>query len=277
MSCPASGSSASRGSSDLDREHVVARRQRASARAQSLVPRGSRDDDDHERVAAGQPPDPAHAVRERGRRARRRARRPCRAPCAARPAPAARRAAGAAAARRAPQVSSAIRPRGARRAGRSPAPTPCATSDFSRSAVPNAIEAETSTQHPRGQRALGDVVAHVGDAGARGGGGVDPADVVAELVGADLGELGARAAAGRAALARAAARAARRASTRSSASTSAVCIGPGPCDPGGAASVVMRAAAPCGLVAQVRARTPPTVSRMRSSRSSALTPSPSAS
>ena len=56
---------------------------------------------------------------------------------------------------------------------------------------------------PRRQRPLGHVQAHVGRAGARAGGGVDVAHVVADLVRAQLGELGAQADAGGAAVARA--------------------------------------------------------------------------
>ena len=55
---------------------------------------------------------------------------------------------------------------------------------------------------PGGQRALGHVQAHVRLAGARGRRGVDLAHVVADLVRAQLGELGARPHAGGAAVAR---------------------------------------------------------------------------
>ena len=57
-------------------------------------------------------------------------------------------------------------------------------------------------EHPRRERALGDVVAHVRMAGARGGGGVELADVVADLVGPDLREFGPHAQARRAPLTR---------------------------------------------------------------------------
>ena len=101
-------------------------------------------------------------------------------------------------------------------------------------------------------------------AGAGAGGGVDAPDVVADLVRADLGELGARAASRRAALARQRARGAagedeverldQRALHRARA------LAPGR---------VGDAACSCGdRLGLASARMPPTVSRMRSSRSS---------
>ena len=72
----------------------------------------------------------------------------------------------------------------ARRTPRRPntSAAPSATSAFSRSAVPNAIDGETSSTIQVRQRPLGDVQADVRLAGARGGRGVDVADVVAGLV-----------------------------------------------------------------------------------------------
>ncbi len=94
--------------------------------------------------------------------------------------------------------------RPARRTARRPitSATPSATSDFRRSAVPKAIARGDVHEHPRRERALGDVVAHVRVAGAGGGGGVELADVVADLVRPDLRELGPHAQARRAPLAR---------------------------------------------------------------------------
>ena len=68
--------------------------------------------------------------------------------------------------------------------------------------MPNAIEGDTSTASQVVSSRSGHLLAHVRDAGAGGGGGVELAHVVAGLVGAQLRELGARADAGRAVLAR---------------------------------------------------------------------------
>ena len=69
--------------------------------------------------------------------------------------------------------------RAASPAGRPRCATPSATSTFSRSAVPNAIDGLTVEHEPRRDRALGDVDAHVRLAGARGRVPVDLAHVVA--------------------------------------------------------------------------------------------------
>ena len=129
-------------------------------------------------------------------------------------------------------------------------------------------------EQPGRERALGHVVADVGDAGARAGGGIDRADVVAELVRPDLRELRAGAAARRPALARQhAGRAAgehevERLDERALHRARALA-------PGWVGE--LRAHAAIGWVGALAGRTPPTVSRMRASRSSACTPSPSAS
>ncbi len=96
-----------------------------------------------------------------------------------------------------PQVSSATRP--ARRTASRPitTATPSATSDLSRAAVPKRHRGREVEQDPGRERPLGHVLAHVRHAGAGAGGGVEPAHVVAHLVGPHLGELGAPAAARR--------------------------------------------------------------------------------
>ena len=189
--------------------------------------------------------------------------------CAARPARARPPRGGSCCGSGAPHVSSATRP--ARRTARRPitSATPSATSDFRRSAVPNAIEAETSTSSQvvsvrsgTWSRTWGWPVRALAAASRRR---TSSPNWYGRICASSVPGAAAR----RPALARQRARDARRASTRSSASTSAPCIGPGPWRPGGSASE--RAHAAIGSVRCAgRARTPPTVSRMRSSRSSAL-------
>ena len=79
---------------------------------------------------------------------------------------------------------------------------PSATSAFSRSAVPNAIDGDTSSTSQVVTSRSGTSSAHVRLARARGGRGVEPAHVVAGLVGAQRRQLGARAHARSAMLAR---------------------------------------------------------------------------
>ena len=107
----------------------------------------------------------------------------------------------------APNVISATRParRTARRAITSAAPS--ATSDFSRVRGAERHRRRDVEHEPGRQRPLGHVQAHVRLAHARGGGRVDLAHVVADLVGAQLRELGAGAEAGGAPVARQRARA----------------------------------------------------------------------
>ena len=68
--------------------------------------------------------------------------------------------------------------------------------------MPKAIDGDTSTASQVVSRRSGHLLAHVRDPRAGGGGGVELAHVVAGLVGAQLRELGARADAGGAVLAR---------------------------------------------------------------------------
>ncbi len=83
----------------------------------------------------------------------------------------------------------------ARRTPRRPntSAAPSATSAFSRSAVPNAIDADTSSTIQVVSARSGTCRRTWGMPGAGRGGGVEMAHVVAELVGPQLGQLGAQA------------------------------------------------------------------------------------
>ena len=100
-----------------------------------------------------------------------------------------------------PAVKTASRPPWRVAARATTCATPSATSDFSRSAVPNAIDAETSSTSQVVRIRSGTCRRTCAMPGARAGGGIELADVVAELVGAQLRELGAAADAGREAVA----------------------------------------------------------------------------
>jgi hypothetical protein len=135
-------------------------------------------------------------------------------------------------------------------------------------------------QHPRRERALRDVLAHVRDARAGAGRRVEAAHVVAHLVRADLGELGAGAEPGRAPLARQRpGRAAREHEVerlderaRHRPRPLAARRRREPCDG-------LRGSLRHAATASVRGSdaAPPTAERIRASTSSGATPSPSAS
>ena len=199
MSWPASGSSRLARVGDLDREHVVAAGERAE-RARPRRPLGAvrglaevGDDDDepgpareaHRRGAARAPSASAGGGAPSGATpaATRAAQRDERAaPAARRQQPRDGRAAGE-------QRDAAGAAHG--RAGRRTSATPAATSDFSRAAVPNAIEADTSSSTHVVSARSGTCWRTCGDAGARARRRVQAAHVVADLVGPDLRELGA--------------------------------------------------------------------------------------
>ena len=177
---------------DLHGHHGVARRQRGQ-RPRPVGGPGEVGHDDDEAARARQAPDPHQRQLERlaARCRRRRLPRPARAAAPTR-APRPPRG-GSSAALGPPKVSRPTRPPRRTASAPSTSTTPSATSLFSRSAVPNAIDGDTSTREPGGQQPLGHVLADVRDAGAGGRRRVDLAHVVAGLVGAQLRQLGARA------------------------------------------------------------------------------------
>ena len=220
---------------DLDGETVWrARASRAARVAQSGVAEVGDDDDQAGR--AREAPDPRASASRQPRRLG------C-APSGATPArehapqrrqrARGRRAAAAAGTRRAAASRPTRPPR--RTASRDDdLATPSATSHLSRSAVPNAIEAETSSTSQVVSVRSGTCSADVRHAGAGARGGVEPAHVVAGLVRAQLRELGAGAERRRARCSPGSTPAARRASARSSAlDQRAGHRRPGPGGPGG--------------------------------------------
>ena len=227
-SCPTSGSSASRGIADLDREHRVAHAAATRAVAPRRADHGSRRSPPTRpgwrasrrplRARPPAPPDPAA----------RRARRPPRAPAHRdhpRLGPARRQHR---AALPAPNATSPTLP--ARRTPRRPntSAAPSATSAFSRLRRAERHRGRDVEHDPGRERALGDVQADVRAAGAGARGRVDVAHVVAELVGPQLRELGAEADPGGAAVARKRARD-QPVDGRGRAPRSAACAsGPGP-------------------------------------------------
>ena len=179
---------------DLDGDDLLAGGDQQAQRARPAGRVAEVGDDDDEARLARQP---AHADQRR------------------RPRPSARRAVGRDALRRA--AGRRRRARGGRRAGgstigrgaaggddadapaaargrgaRRPSSRPRRRRSSAAPAVPNAIDGETSSDDPGRQRALGHVLAHVRHAGARARRRVDLAHVVADLVGPQLRELGAR-------------------------------------------------------------------------------------
>ena len=187
---PTSGSSASRGSVTSTRSTAW---RWASARSGACQPssRKSETTATNPRVRARRPTRSSAAAsgaRAAARRARRRRRR-----AAARRRT--RRGRRAAAASRSPARPRRRRRRGRRGGPRAARPSGDALGDVGLQPQAGAERHRgADVEHdPRGQRALGHVLADVRDAGARAGRGVEPAQVVAGLVRPQLRELGARA------------------------------------------------------------------------------------